>query len=682
MVANNNNNNTTTAAAALEEDPILQAVVVADSFDSQFAPLSADLPRCLLPLCNVPLIEYTLECLALAQVTEVFIVCCAHSDLIKSYILNSHWNTDASPMAIHVIVSRSSLSMGDVLRELDTKQLIKADFILVSGDVISNLRLDAVVAAHRARKLADKNTVMTMVLKSGSPFHGARGPHALFCLDPAQHNKCLQYLPLDDPRQSTALLLPDMLDAHRQIVLRNDFIDCGIDICTVEVLALFSENFDYQDLRADFVRGILESDLFVKSIYTHEISDDYAIRVRNTQLYDRVSLDLMRRWVFPLVPDANALGPLATTFTHSRANIYREKPVFLSRTTVLVKNVVLGQDTTVGQGTVLANCVVGRNCKLGRNVALSNAYLWDNTVLGDGVSVMHAILAHHVTVRDKATISRGCILGQGVVIGQGISLPEFTRVTRPDEGQESDESLVGPDGVGVRWVNDDDYDDYDDEDAVDPQYHAIVHDIGHTPEDLRAYLHDVVRQQRMAGIGGLDDDEPGSGSDEEEDKEEEVRATIQRALQDGHTLDNALIELSTLKFACNMTFGELREIVVPEILDFVFVANSKNFKALLERWAGVWGGLIHQPEDQVELLELIEEWFGAHLDRAKFISTVAMVVYEADIVEDGAFTQWFDAGKRTRNAALQKVIAPFIDWLEEDDEDEDDESGSEEEDDE
>lgn len=38
-----------------------------------------------MPLCNVPLIEYTLEVLAVADVAEVFVVCTSHIDQIKEY---------------------------------------------------------------------------------------------------------------------------------------------------------------------------------------------------------------------------------------------------------------------------------------------------------------------------------------------------------------------------------------------------------------------------------------------------------------------------------------------------------------------------------------------------------------------------------------------------------------------
>mgnify|MGYP002758775047 CR=1 FL=1 len=56
-----------------QEDP-LQAVVLCDVFTQRFAPLTLDQPRCLMPVCNVPLIEWTLESLATAGVHEVFLL--------------------------------------------------------------------------------------------------------------------------------------------------------------------------------------------------------------------------------------------------------------------------------------------------------------------------------------------------------------------------------------------------------------------------------------------------------------------------------------------------------------------------------------------------------------------------------------------------------------------------------
>lgn len=39
--------------------------------------------------------------------------------------------------------------MGDAMREMDDKSLIRSDFILVYGDIVSNLDLKTVVQEHK-----------------------------------------------------------------------------------------------------------------------------------------------------------------------------------------------------------------------------------------------------------------------------------------------------------------------------------------------------------------------------------------------------------------------------------------------------------------------------------------------------------------------------------------------------
>lgn len=48
-----------------------------------------------------------------------------------------------------VIVSEDSLSVGDALRDVDDKSLIRSDFVLVTGDVVANIKLKQIVEEHR-----------------------------------------------------------------------------------------------------------------------------------------------------------------------------------------------------------------------------------------------------------------------------------------------------------------------------------------------------------------------------------------------------------------------------------------------------------------------------------------------------------------------------------------------------
>ena len=90
-----------------------------------------------------------LECLADSQVQETFILCHRFEEALKQYLTTSRWNRPHSPMRIRVIVARDIGSVGDALRELDHRALFHNDFILMTGCVISTIKLTAALEEHR-----------------------------------------------------------------------------------------------------------------------------------------------------------------------------------------------------------------------------------------------------------------------------------------------------------------------------------------------------------------------------------------------------------------------------------------------------------------------------------------------------------------------------------------------------
>lgn len=383
----------------------------------------------------------------------------------------SKWRSSVSPFSKLKLLKTTATSVGDVMRDLHGKHLISGDFLLVSGDVISNMPVEEVWAQHRARRIADKNSIMTMILREAGPKHRTKASPTspVFIIDPTK-DRCLHYEEIrryqTGHKSSYVSIDPDLVKSHPEIDIRNDLIDCGIDICTPEVLGLWADSFDYQSPRKHFLFGVLKDyELNGKTIHTHIVKNHYAARVRNLKAYDSVSRDYISRWVYPLCPDAN-LFP-GDAYRLRRNNIYQEQGVVLSRSAVVKPRTVVGKDTTIGEGACIADSVIGRRCKIGNNVILDGAYIWDDVVIGDGTEIRHAIVANGAVIGRKCRVEPGVLLSYGVKIGNEVSIPRSMRITKleQDEGTTTS-ALLGKDGEGHEFIHEYDDDESDDEFAM------------------------------------------------------------------------------------------------------------------------------------------------------------------------------------------------------------------------
>jgi translation initiation factor eIF-2B subunit epsilon len=125
----------------------------------------------LLPLVNVPMIEYTLSWLESAGVEECFVFCCAHAQQVKEHLGKAGWTGKpaAREMTVTAVESHDAISAGDALRVMYGRGVIHGDFVLISGDTISNMNLKDALQEHKDRRKKDPLAVMTMVIKHSKP---------------------------------------------------------------------------------------------------------------------------------------------------------------------------------------------------------------------------------------------------------------------------------------------------------------------------------------------------------------------------------------------------------------------------------------------------------------------------------------------------------------------------------
>ncbi|KAI7366583.1 translation initiation factor-like protein eif-2b epsilon subunit, partial [Hortaea werneckii] len=697
-----------------EEEPEepLQAVILADSYETRFNPFTLEKPRCLLPLANTPLIEYTCELLANAGVEEVFLYSGNHTDQVEEYLQHSKWTKDTSPFSLEIIRS-TSRSIGDAMRDLDQKQLIKGDFICVYGDVVANVPLEAALSAHKARRAKDKKSIMTMVLREAGDYHRTKSQHMrpCFVVDPTT-DACVHYEQMK-PHETPKLDVPDeVLKEHVEIDVREDLIDCGIDICTPEVLAQWSDNFDWQMPRRGFVHGVLKDfETFQLTIHTHIVREGYAARVKNLQAYDAISKDVVSRWAYPLSPDTNLLPD--QSYQLQRGGVYKEDGVFLARSSVISRKSVLGKATSIGDASVISNSVIGRRCVIGKRVRIEGAYIWDDARIGDDTVIDTAIVASEASVGRGCRIEKGALLSYGVNIANGTTVKGNTRVTRlkRKRGYEEDEvvkgqtdpSIVGEGGTGFKL----DFDD-DEEEAYESML-AGTHQMAlETEDDTSSQFSDEEEDEeddldhehhrsasRSESFTSIGSDESGEAKRSAADFHHEAANSIFDSLQKGQDPDTIQLELKALTLAANAEGKQIRRAVAVAFAKRManLVETGKSAKEAASSTVSTNQLLVERcvdadsAEEQVEFLLFLQTDLVHRQQGAKLLLFASFQLANNDLADADGFRDWWEDERSSASDELKSVKAEtkqVVDFLqdqeESSDEDDDDDDDDDDED--
>jgi translation initiation factor eIF-2B subunit epsilon len=88
---------------------------------------------------------------------------------------DSKWSKPSSGIKIvPIVTAKGTFSPGDAMRDIYTHGIITSDFVLVTGDLVSNVRIDEVVKVHKERRKTNKDAIMTMVVKESGTKHRTR----------------------------------------------------------------------------------------------------------------------------------------------------------------------------------------------------------------------------------------------------------------------------------------------------------------------------------------------------------------------------------------------------------------------------------------------------------------------------------------------------------------------------
>ncbi|WVQ72225.1 hypothetical protein IAR50_001774 [Cryptococcus sp. DSM 104548] len=635
------------------DEPPLQAVILADSYNRRFEVLATDQPRVLLPLCSTPLLSWTLESLALSKVKQVFIFCGVHADQIRAFVETSPYR---STLDIHCLASQTARSAGDALRELDDMHVLNADnpFILVHSPLVSNYDLSKIVDAHKKRPIPNPPSCSSTLL------------HPDFCITLPTLSRPLKATP---SFQQFCLRTPSLL------------------ISTHTRSEIWAWTFARQ--MRHFVNGVLTSELLGKKIAVHVVGDEeekmdaragggrYVERVRDTRTFGEVTRDVLRRWAFPLAPDLNE--PSGVEYELRAGNVYiARESVVLSRTTTLNGPLLIGPKSSLSHNTLVQGSTLGANCKVGDGSAIRNSYIFDDVRIGEGCLIEECMIGKGVVIGAGCKIGKGVLLGNGVKLGKNVSVPDFARIGRePYRGEDydSDDSdfeeeeaaskarsseLLGSESVGFLWPNEEEEPASDSEDEDEDLYeHPANKKLLQLGRRLSGLSSAATSLSTLSAASSSAPSSPLSVASSTSLPDmpslqlnagpppafyQEAAASLQRAYEEDHKIENALLELRTLVMGYNAGLDRAREEVVKFFVSKVDVSGSAaSILGSATKVFTRWGPLIANLTSDPTLMILDAQSYTVNNpDYVPWFGIILRGLYEADLVAEEELVEWRD----------------------------------------
>uniref|UniRef100_A0A183V2V9 Translation initiation factor eIF2B subunit epsilon n=1 Tax=Toxocara canis TaxID=6265 RepID=A0A183V2V9_TOXCA len=603
------------SSMAKSDEATLTAVVIADTFDRRFAPIVAESSSLsCLKVANIRILDYTLEWLSRTEIRDVIIVVASSHESVLEDFLN-YWKDSFGTLKL--VACQNCMSVGDAIREVDARSLISSDFLLIANPAtFCSSDLGPQIEAYRERR-KDKNNVMTLI------YTRSEASNPVIAVE-EKTNKLVFYHRSDDS---------SVLDVDKGVfigdtLVRRDICDTGIALCSMNISAQFSDNFDFQN-RDDVIREIIvNEEILSQYIHVDILPDNVAaFTVNDYEGLVRANRLILQRWVAPLVP--GRVG--SEQFISRRNNIFfavssEERSIEnLPHLSCAGPGVIFGIKCTIDPAVTIKNSAIGNGILLGEGSTITNSIIGDGVTIGCNVSLMGSFIADDVSICDGATIGPRCILANKVSIPKSKVVPSESVICSARCADDEEDIVCSTSELGYEWK---------------------------FAEGGSFWRASSKRRNRF------DSSTTGRGVDSVFEKSDE-EGVVEKEM------DN------TEKFFEELAYNiSMEDVAKNVLLAFLSLQHNTTFvaiRSLAQKWKVLFSNYYKPIKNQIQALIAIEEFFNSMAIFQPLAAKTVHMFYEEDIVEEDAILEWHES--LATDAPIRSAVAPIIAWLQQSDED-------------
>ncbi|OQX73309.1 MAG: mannose-1-phosphate guanyltransferase [Campylobacteraceae bacterium 4484_4] len=353
----------------------MKAVLMAGGFGTRIQPLTNSIPKPMLPIVNVPMMEHILNRLKHSGIEEIVILLYFKPEVIKNHF------KDGSKWGVKITYVLPDDDYGTAGAVGYAREYLDTTFLIVSGDLVTDFDFEKMIDFHT--KNASKLTITLT--------------------------------PVEDPLQFGVVItdkegkIERFLEKPSWGEVFSDTINTGIYLIEPEILRYIPSNVSY-DFSKDLFPKLMEEGITLWGCTLQGYWRD----VGNPDSYREVHHDILSGSVVYDIPGQSIQKESGT--------LYLDQEVSLPESVVIKGRVVIGRGSVISEGVELKDCVIGANCSIAKESVIEDSVLWDRVSIGAVSQIHNSVICNDTLIEEACRIEEGAIIAEYCQIGPKVKV--------------------------------------------------------------------------------------------------------------------------------------------------------------------------------------------------------------------------------------------------------------------
>lgn len=357
------------------------AVVLAGGFGTRLKPLTASLPKPMVPVGNRPLMEHVIGLLADHGFKDILVLLFFEAERITDHF------DDGSRFGVRMQYLRPNGDFGTAGSVRHALDMLADRFLVIAGDVLTDINLSAARDYHANQK-ADATIVLTR--------HTNPLPYGIVLTD-------------SESRITRFLEKPTWGEVF------SDTVNTGIYFLEKSLLAPWST-----ERSVDFSQDVFPQALAQGKKLVGPVAEGYWRDVGHVDDYAQSHLDLLSNRVKVHWPNPPV--------THDDAQLVCGADCIIDPKAHLSGTVILGDRVSIGPNAQIADSFIGSGSAIGNGARVRRSVIWSAVGVGVRSDLNETIVQSGTRIgsdcilRERTIVSELCRLGERVTVQPGCKI--------------------------------------------------------------------------------------------------------------------------------------------------------------------------------------------------------------------------------------------------------------------